>query len=365
MPLGGGPLNTFGTAFRVTILGESHGQVVGCVVDGAPPGLRIGLQDLQRELDRRRPGQSLLTTQRQEADRAEILSGWLDGHATGAPILCIIRNEDKDSSKYAEVAVKPRPGHADYTARLKYEGMSDLRGGGMFSGRLTAALVMAGAIARKLLAPIGIDVAAHTVQVGDVHGGRGMTIRQIRERVEATPVRCADPTAAKRMEQAVLAAREAKDSVGGVVECVAEGVPAGLGEPWFDPVESVLAHLLYAIPAVKGVEFGSGFGAAAMRGSQHNDPFVLRGGRVETATNNAGGILGGITDGMPVVFRVAVKPASSIFLPQATVNLATGKEDTIEIKGRHDPCIVPRAVPVVEAAAAIALADLALRRGLA
>jgi chorismate synthase len=355
-------VNSIGTALRFTIFGESHGWGVGCVLDGLPAGLALDVaKDIQPDMDRRRPGQSQLTTQRREADRVEVLGGLTDGRTNGNPLALVVRNEDKESKPYDDARFLPRPGHSDYPAHVKYRGRNDYRGGGQFSGRMTAAMVMAGAVAKKLLAPQGVEVRAHTVQIGDIAAREvpweGMP------RAEESLVRCADPEAGARMEALVERCRREQDSVGGVVEGVARGCPVGWGEPFFHSVEADMAQLLFSIPAVKGVAFGAGFRAPAMRGSAHNDPFEVRAGRVVTATNHAGGILGGLTTGMPVLARVAFKPASSIAREQRTVDLRTLEPAVLKVKGRHDPCIVPRAVPVVEACMAFTLADLALRNG--
>lgn len=355
-------MNTFGRRFAVTIIGESHGEMVGVVVDGVPPGLPFGADDVQPALDRRRPGQSLLTTQRLEADRVRIRSGVLDGHTTGAPVLMEIANEDKRSQDYAGLYDTPRPGHSDYTARVRFAAQNDPRGGGMFSGRLTAAWVMAGALAQKALAAHGIQLAAHAVRVGSAWTPAELDVTAIRRQVEATPVRCAVPEIAAEMVAEIEAARKGGDSVGGVIECVAEGLAAGLGDPIMDSVESLLAHALYSVPAVKGVEFGDGFRFGERRGSEVVDAFDVADGRVVTRANHNGGILGGITTGMPIRFRVAVKPTSSIPLNQRTVDLRAMRPADVRVKGRHDPCIVPRAVPVVEAVAACVLLDLLVER---
>jgi chorismate synthase len=355
-------VNTVGRRYRLTLVGESHGEFVGVVVDGAPPGVPFAEADVQPALDRRRPGQSLLTTQRAESDRVRIRSGLFQGHTTGAPLLMEVANEDKRSQDYDDMRVVPRPGHSDYPARVRYHAQNDPRGGGMFSGRLTACWVMAGALAQKVLAAHGVQVAAHATRIGGVATARELDVAGIRAAVEATPARSADVEAAKRMEQEVLAARSAGDSVGGVVECVVEGLPAGVGDPLMDSVESLMAHALFAVPAVKGVEFGDGFRLAQMRGSEARDPYRYDDGRVVTTANHNGGVLGGITTGMPVRFRVAFKPTSSIPLSQASVDLETGEPADLKVKGRHDPCIVPRAVPVVEAVAACVLLDLLTER---
>ncbi|MGI0147923.1 MAG: chorismate synthase [Thermoplasmata archaeon] len=355
-------MNTFGTRYRTTIFGTSHGPFVGCTIEGLRAGTRIDEAFVQVQLDRRRPGQSLLVSQRKEEDRVEFSGGLRDGVATGEPIVAIIRNEDVRSESYAKVGRVPRPGHGDFTAIMKYGGKSDLRGGGQLSGRMTAPLVVSGAIARALLVSKGIRFFAHAVQIGRVAAG-AVTPEEIETHVDRTPVRCADLDAADKMIAEIEAARRDRDSIGGIIEGIVTGLPAGVGEPFFDSVESALSHLFFSIPAVKGVDFGAGFRAASMRGSEHNDPFIVEGGRVATATNHAGGILGGITSGMPVTFRVAVKPTASIPKPQRSVDLGTTTPTEVVVTGRHDPCIVPRAVPVVENAAAMAVLDLMLVGG--
>ncbi len=351
---------SLGKLFSVSIFGESHGRGIGVVVDGCPAGLTLTQDDIQRELDRRRPQTAAFSTPRAEEDRVEILSGILNEHTTGAPISLLVWNRDADSSAYERMKDTPRPGHADFTAFIKYGGFSDYRGGGRFSGRITAGMVMAGAIAKKLLGIIGVEILAHTVAIGGV-SARTQSLAEIKEKVSRSPLRCADPEAEKRMSEVIQQARAEGDSVGGIIEGIAMNVPAGLGEPVFDSLEGELAKALFAIPAVKGVEFGAGFQVAAKRGSENNDPFVLKEGKIITVTNNAGGILGGISNGMPILVRVAVKPTPSISRPQKTVNLKTMTETDLTIQGRHDACIVPRAVVVVEAMLALTLADLALR----
>jgi chorismate synthase len=354
--------NTLGKLFTVTSFGESHGRCVGAVVDGCPAGLPLEEGDIQQDLDRRRPGAGPASTARSEADRVEILSGTYEGRTTGAPICMIVWNSDTDSTWYLQNRFLPRPGHADFAARVRYGGFNDPRGGGRFSGRITASFVMAGAIARKLLLLKGIDVLAHTVAIGGVTAaGRGS--EPARGVIENDPLRCADPAASARMLAAIEEARTAGDSLGGVIEGMALNVPTGLGEPVFDTLEGDLAKAMFAIPAVKAVEFGSGFSAARKRGSENNDAFAVEGGRVVARSNNAGGILGGISSGMPVVLRVAVKPTPSISLEQETVNLERNEPATLSTRGRHDACIVPRAVPVVEALMAVTLCDFALMAG--
>ncbi|MFB0560826.1 MAG: chorismate synthase [Candidatus Lokiarchaeia archaeon] len=355
--------NIIGNNFVLMSFGESHGKCVGCVVDGCPAGLLLSEKDIQRELDRRRPGQSELTTTRKEIDEVEILSGVFEDYTTGAPICMIIWNKDIDSTKYKHVKYEPRPGHADYTAAIRYGGFNDHLGGGRFSGRITASYVMAGAIAKKLLREIlNIEILAHTTEIGGIKAVR-RSLDEIRE-ADSNPVRCADPETAKQMITRINEVQAEKDSVGGAIQCIALNVPAGLGDPVFNTLEGDLSKALYAIPAVKSVEFGSGVDAARMTGSQHNDPFALREGKVITLSNYAGGILGGISNGMPITCRITIKPTASIGKPQQTVDLRNMKETTIEIEGRHDPCIVPRAVPVVEAMVALVLVDHAISANL-
>lgn len=355
-------MNTIGRRYRLTIVGESHGELVGALLDGVPPGLPFDATDVQPHLDRRRPGQSLLATQRDEKDLVRIRSGLLDGRTTGAPMLMEIANEDKRSQDYDELRHVPRPGHADLTARAHYLGHHDPRGGGQFSGRMTAAWVMAGALAQKVLAAHGVTLAAHVTRVGSVATGEQLGVAQIRRAVDASPVRTADAARAAAMAEEIEAARKAGDSVGGVVECVVEGHAEGMGDPLMDSVESLLSHALFSIPAVKGVEFGAGFRLASMRGSEARDEYVVDGGAIRTKANHNGGVLGGLTSGMPIRFRCAFKPTSSIPLAQESVDLRTGKAAPLRVKGRHDPCIVPRAVPVVEAVAACVMLDLLYER---
>ncbi len=355
------PGNSFGELFRVTTFGESHGAAVGVIVDGCPPGLDISLADVQKELDRRRPGQSGVTTARLEADRVEILSGIFEGKTTGTPIAMFVRNTDVDSSPYLEIKKKPRPNHADLTYFLKY-GHYDWRGGGRASGRETVGRVAGGAIAKKLLEALGVQILGHVVEV---HGVRvtGVSLDDIRQNTPGNPVRCADPETARLMEKEIMQAKKKGDSVGGVVEVVAVNVPPGLGEPVFDKLDADLAKAVMSIGAVKGVEIGAGFEAAKRTGSENNDPITIREGKIVTLTNNSGGILGGISNGMPILVRAAVKPTSSIAKEQKTVDLERMEEATIRVKGRHDPCIAPRVLPVCEAMVAITLADHALRAG--
>ena len=355
--------NSFGTRFVVTSFGESHGRCVGVVIDGCPAGLPIGLDEIQAEVDRRKPQSSAGGTGRREEDRVEVLSGILNGTSTGAPICMLAWNKDADSSAYGEVISVPRPGHADYTAFLKYGRYNDFRGGGRFSGRITAGFVMASAVARKLLSLHGVEIIAHTLQIGDIKASPHPA-DITRKNIDRSTVRCADPAAAQKMIKMIQAVQKEADSIGGIVEVLALNVPGGLGEPVFDTLEGELAKAFFAIPAARGVEFGSGFGAAAMKGSQHNDLFSLKNKKLVTLTNHAGGVSGGLSNGMPIVARVAFKPTASIGKTQRTVDLKTGKRVDLSVKGRHDSCIVPRAVPVVEAMMAVVLCDFAQRAGL-
>ncbi len=353
-----------GLLFRITSFGESHGRCIGVVVDGCPAGLSLKAEDIQEELDRRRPAQSPLTTGRAEEDKVEILSGVFRGFTTGAPICMITWNRSADPSKYVAFRHRPRPGHADYPAHVKYAGFNDHRGGGRFSGRITAGYVMAGALAKKLLREqLGLEVLAYTVEIGGIRA-RELTVEEIRRNVEESPVRCPDLDASKRMEEEVKRAEAEGDSLGGLVECVALNPPIGLGEPVFDTLEGEISKALYSIPGVKAVEFGLGLEASRVRGSQNNDGYRLSGGRVVCETNRAGGILGGMSNGMPIICRAAFKPTPSIRKPQKTVDLSSMEEVTLEVGGLHDPCIVPRAVPVVEAMVAVVLVDQALRSAL-
>jgi chorismate synthase len=355
--------NSIGRLFMVTSFGESHGRCVGAIIDGCPAGLSLTVADVQREVDRIRPGESAALTARKEKNQVEIISGVMNGVTTGAPVGLLIWNEDVDDAVYKKIRSCPRPGHADYTALVKYGGFNDWRGGGRFSGRITASFVMAGAVARKLLDGLDIEIIAHTVEIGGI-AAKPVAYDKIKEKIASDVLRCADPAASRKMAALIARTKEAGDSLGGVVEGVALNVPAGLGEPVFDTLEGDLAKALFAIPAVKGVEFGAGFAAARMKGSENNDPFVIKLRKIVTATNNSGGILGGISTGMPLVVRAAVKPVSSIALEQETVDLKKMEKATIKVGGRHDVCIVPRAVVVVEAMMAVTLCDFALRAGL-
>ncbi len=354
--------NTFGKVFKVTTWGESHGLSVGAIVDGVPASLPLSEVDIQHELDRRRPGQSILATPRRERDRVEILSGVFQCKTLGTPICMLVRNIDVDSKPYEEIKTKPRPGHADLAYWLKF-GHTDYRGGGRASARETVGRVAAGAIAKKLLAAHGIEILGHTIEAAKIAVEREVKSEEIRKNVERNPMRCADPKVAERMKQAVLHASIDGNSTGGIVEVRALNIPSGLGEPVFDKLDAEIAHALMSVGSVKGVEIGAGFKASRMLGSEMNDPLTLRGRKIMSATNNAGGILGGISTGMPIVARIAVKPTPSITQPQQTVDIARMKEVEIKLKGRFDPNICPRIVPVAEAMLALVLADHMLRAG--
>ena len=356
--------NSIGKEFVVTCFGESHGRCVGAIIDGCPAGLPLDVEDIQQEVDKRLPQKKEIASARREEDTVELLSGTYEGFTTGSPIAVLVWNKETNSEDYEAIRHTPRPGHADYPARIKYLGFNDNRGGGRFSGRLTVAYVMAGAVAKKLLELAGMDVSAYATEIGGIKMKAGLSLEDIKENTYESSVRCPDLKASEKMEEAILKAKDEGDSIGGIVECVASNVVAGVGEPLFDSLDAELGKMLLGIPAVKGVEFGAGFEAARMKGSQNNDSYVMRDGEIEAVTNNAGGILGGMSSGMPIVVRVAVKPTPSISKEQKTVDLLEMTDTTIEVKGRHDPCIVPKAVPVVEASVALVLVDQLIRAGL-
>lgn len=358
-------MNEFGTRYRIGIFGTSHGPCVGAKIEGCPAGSRISEALIQAELDRRSPGKGAISTSRMERDKLEIISGLRKGKATGGPIVGLVRNVDTDSSAYDAFLRVPRPGHADYPATVKYGGHHDHRGGGQFSGRMTAGLVIGGAIARQVLEKKGVSLLAQTVQIGKVVLKKDVPFSIADKFVRASAVGCADRATAEQMKEEIVKAHEERDSVGGVIKCSVIGLPVGVGEPFFGSIESLLSAMMFSIPGVKGVEFGSGFKCASMRGSAHNDQYIIRNGKTVTKTNNAGGILGGLSNGMPVEFRIAFKPTSSIARPQMSVDIVDRKPVELEIKGRHDPCIVPRAVPVVENSAAAVILDLMLQGGFA
>ena len=351
--------STYGENLKLSIFGQSHGAGIGMILDGIPAGLSVDLDELQSFLNRRAPGQNDWSTPRKEEDKPEFLAGILDGYTCGAPIAAAIYNKNTRSGDYNNLKDAPRPGHADYAAQVKYGGWQDAAGGGHFSGRLTAPLCIAGGLCKQWLEEMDIRISAHIVQIGHAKTkGFDPMHPQLDHIGQIFPTLTAE--SAETFQTVISEARSQGDSVGGVIECAVIGLPAGIGEPMFGGVESRIAQIIYGVPAVKGIEFGAGFGAAALTGKENNDAFTVADGQICTVTNNCGGILGGITNGMPLLFRVAIKPTPSIAKPQQTVNLKTGEITTIEIKGRHDPCIVPRAIPVIEAAAAIAIFDMIL-----
>lgn len=349
--------SSYGENLHLSIFGQSHSAAIGVTIEGIPAGERIDMEELQRFLSRRAPGQGAWSTARREADAPEFLSGIVEGVTCGAPIAAIIRNTNARSQDYAALADTPRPGHADYTAEVKYFGAQDKSGGGHFSGRLTAPLCIAGGICKQLLAREGIEIISRIAAVGAVEDES-----ELEASTADKPFPCVSDARAADMLALIAAVKAESDSVGGIVECKVLGVPAGLGDPMFGGMENRIASVVFGIPAVKGIEFGAGFAAAKMRGSENNDAFCVKNGKILTKTNNCGGILGGITDAMPITFRAAFKPTPSITMPQCTVNMKTMQPQEIKIQGRHDPCIVPRAVPVVEAAAAVAVYDALLAR---
>ena len=352
----------FGKQLRVSVFGQSHGKAIGVNIDGLPAGEAIDLDELNAFLDRRKPGKSPLSTARKETDTPVFLSGLEGGVTCGFPMCVMITNSDQHSSDYSELADKPRPSHADYTAHIKRGGPADMRGGGHFSGRLAAPLCVAGGIAKQILARRGIYVGAHLAAVGTEDDAPFPLhpTKELFDAVATKPFPVLDDGAGERMQALILEARQNLDSVGGIIECAAIGLPAGLGDPMFDGIENRLAAALFGIPAVKGVEFGLGFGSARLHGSENNDPFAVEDSKIVTTANRAGGILGGITTGMPVTLRVAVKPTPSISRPQQTVSLSAMEDTELVIRGRHDPCIAHRAVPVVEAVTATVILDLLL-----
>jgi len=353
--------NSFGQLFRVTTFGESHGGGIGVVIDGCPPKIDVSEADIQRELDRRRPGQSKITTQRKEEDRCEIVSGIFNGKTLGTPIAILVRNQDARAEDYVEMAKKFRPSHADFSYEAKY-GIRNWQGGGRASARETIGRVAAGAVAKKILSILysNFEILAYVAQIHKIVAKINRSSVKMKD-AEKNAVRCPDVAAAKRMESLIGQIRDEGDSVGGVIECVVRGIPAGLGEPVFDKLEADLAKAMLSLPATKGFEIGSGFAATHMRGSEHNDPFEMRGGKIRTATNNSGGVQGGISNGEEIYFRVAFKPTATIAHEQKTVNISL-EQTKLSARGRHDPCVLPRAVPIVEAMAALVLCDHALRQ---
>jgi len=344
--------SSYGENIRLTVFGQSHSPAIGVTVEGLPAGEHIDFEKLYAFLSRRAPGQNNYSTARKEADMPEFVSGIKDGILCGPPLTAIIRNSDTRSKDYSELAVKPRPGHADYVASVKYNGAQDYAGGGHFSGRLTAPLCIAGGICLQLLEKIEIKVFARIYSIGGIRDNGELTASVAEKEFPVNDDLCGES-----MKARIAEAKADCDSVGGIIECVATGVPVGLGDPMFDGMENRIASIVFGVPAVKGLEFGKGFASADMIGSEHNDPYTVKDGKIVTKTNNNGGILGGITNGMPILFRVAIKPTPSVAKEQDTVDLTSMSDTKLAVKGRHDPCIVPRAVPVIEAAAAVAIYD--------
>lgn len=351
--------STYGENLKLSIFGQSHGPAIGMTLDSIPAGLPVDLDELQSFLNRRAPGQNDWSTPRKEVDRPEFLGGILEHRTCGAPIAAVIYNNNTRSGDYANLKDCPRPGHADYTAQIKYGGFQDAAGGGHFSGRLTAPLCVAGGLCKQWLAEMGIRIGAHIEWIAGIHDDCFDPLNPQLNQV-GTDFPVLNSVKGQRMRQAIAEARADADSVGGVITCAVTGLPAGIGEPMFGGVESRIAQIVYGIPAVKSLSFGIGTAAANLRGSENNDGYTVVDGQIKTQTNNCGGILGGITTGMPIIFSVALKPTPSIAKPQKSVSLSELKNTELQVKGRHDPCIVPRAVPVVEAAAAIAIYDMIL-----
>lgn len=353
--------STYGDKIKISVFGESHGNGIGVVIDGLPAGVKIDMDKVLIQMARRAPGNDKTATPRKEKDLPKILSGMLNDTLTGAPLCAVIENTNTKSGDYNNILNCPRPGHSDYSAYVKYNGFNDISGGGHFSGRITAPIVFAGAICRQILEEKGIKIAAHIKSIGDVCDDSFDPVNienKLIEKLNIQKFTLIDESAEEKMREVVENARLSLDSVGGTIECAVSGIGAGYGDPMFDGVEGVIAKAVFGIPAIKGIEFGKGFELAKMCGSQSNDPFEYKDGKVVTTTNNMGGILGGITNGMPVIFTVAVKPTPSISQKQNTVDLQKKENAILEIKGRHDPCIVPRAVPVIEAVTAIAILNL-------
>ena len=353
----------WGNKLKVSIFGESHGAGIGITIDGLPSGIEIDMEEVLKEMARRAPGKSRLSTARKEGDQPEILSGFFEGKTTGTPLCAVIRNSDQHSKDYGKLKDLMRPGHADYPGFIRYNGFNDYRGGGHFSGRITAPLVFAGAVCKQILNIKGINIGAHVKSIGTIYDKSFDEVELTKElldnlKINELPLLCSEKE--EMMRNAILEARSNCDSVGGTIECTVIGIDAGVGNPFFDSVESTLAHLMFSVPAVKGIEFGKGFEMSELRGSQCNDEYYYDGDKVKTYTNNNGGITGGITNGMPILFKVGIKPTPSIAKKQRTIDIAENKESELIIEGRHDPCIVQRAVPVIEAVTAIGILDLVL-----
>lgn len=351
----------WGSKIKLSIFGESHGNAIGITIDGLPAGFSIDMDKIMMEMARRAPGKSSLSTPRKESDIPEILSGYFEGKTTGTPLCAIIRNSNTKSKDYSKLKDVMRPGHADYTGAVRYKGFNDYRGGGHFSGRITAPLVFAGAICKQILEVKGIIVSAHINSIGKIKDCSFLESDisdELLNSFKEKELPLINTKLEDEMRQEILSARSSGDSIGGTIECAILGVSPGIGDPFFDSVESTLAHLMFSVPAVKGIEFGKGFDISKMRGSEANDEYYLENGNIKTKTNNNGGILGGITNGMPIIFNVAIKPTASIFKEQKAVNIITMEETTLCIEGRHDPCIVQRSLPVIEAVAAIGITEL-------
>lgn len=351
----------WGSKIKLSIFGESHGNAIGITIDGLPAGFSIDMDKIMMEMARRAPGKSSLSTPRKESDIPEILSGYFEGKTTGTPLCAIIRNSNTKSKDYSKLKDVMRPGHADYTGAVRYKGFNDYRGGGHFSGRITAPLVFAGAICKQILEVKGIIVSAHINSIGKIKDCSFLESDisdELLNSFKEKELPLINTKLEDEMRQEILSARSSGDSIGGTIECAILGVSPGIGDPFFDSVESTLAHLMFSVPAVKGIEFGKGFDISKMRGLEANDEYYLENGNIKTKTNNNGGILGGITNGMPIIFNVAIKPTASIFKEQNAVNIVTMEETTLCIEGRHDPCIVQRALPVIEAVAAIGITEL-------
>jgi chorismate synthase len=358
--------NSLGRAFKITSFGESHGKVVGILIDGVPAGLEFDRQFIQNEMEKRKPGQSKVSSQRKEADKVKFLSGIFKNRTTGAPICMIIKNKDVDSSKYEDLKDFLRPSHIDYTALKKYGGFADYRGSGRFSGRITAGFVMAGAVAKLILRKCEINVFAYTKSIGDIEDEQEYNfdeINHLRARREKSIVRCMNKNISEKMIKLIEEIKNENDSIGGIIKCIVKNFPAGVGGPVFHSLESDISHAMFSIPAVKAIEFGAGFKAGRMRDSEHNDPWRVIDGKVRPMKNDAGGIIGGMSTGMPIEFMLAIKPTASIGIEQNTVNIKKMENTTFKLTGRHDPCIVPRVIVVVEAMTAISLVDYLLVEG--
>ena len=351
----------WGNKLKVSIFGESHGAGIGITIDGLPSGFEINMDEVLKEMARRAPGKSRLSTTRKEADMPEILSGFFEGKTTGTPLCAIIRNSDQHSKDYGKLKDLMRPGHADYPGFIKYKGFNDYRGGGHFSGRITAPLVFAGAVCKQILEAKGIKIGAHVKSIGKVNDKSFFDVdltNELLDEIKVNELPLLDPNKEEEMRNTILEARKEQDSVGGTIECAVLGIEAGIGNPFFDSVESTLAHLMFSVPAVKGIEFGKGFSMSEHRGSECNDEYYYDGDKVKTYTNNNGGITGGITNGMPILFKVGIKPTPSISKKQKTIDINEHKDAELVIEGRHDPCIVQRAIPVIEAVTAIGIMEL-------